>query len=119
MREAFRFSTWLFATLIGTGLLAALLIGIPRLVSDDPCLRESGVDCTTAGSVLQGVDIAGVLAGLVAFRVLPILLVIAIAAEASQYRSGRRRRRPRRKPAAEPSPRRVGEQPLLERRRRR
>jgi hypothetical protein len=93
MREAFRLSIWALLLLIGTGLLALALVGIPRLLSDDPCLRDAGVDCTTAGATLQALDIAGTLAGLVAVRALPIIAVIAIVSEATQYGSDRRRRR--------------------------
>ena len=96
------------ATLLGVGLLAALLIGVPRALSDDACLRDADIDCTTASSFLQGLDVAGSLAGLLATRVLVVILAIAVASEATQYGSDRRRKRRAAKAA---SARRVGEEP--------
>lgn len=104
MREAFRFSIRIALVLVVTGAIALTLIGVPRLLSDDECLRTSEVDCTTAGGFLQTLDVLGVLSGLLAVRVLPIILAIAIANEAVQYGSDRRRR-------ARRSARRVGEEP--------
>ena len=108
VREAFRLSIWTMATLLGVGLLAALLIGVPRALSDDACLRDADIDCTTASSFLQGLDVAGSLAGLLATRVLVVILAIAVASEATQYGSDRRRKRRATKAA---SARRVGEEP--------
>ena len=106
MREAFRFSMWTAIALVGTGLLALVLVGVPRLLSDDPCLRDWVVECTDAGAVLQGLDIAGVFTGVLAVRVIPIVLAIGVASEAVQYGADRRRRQ-----RAKRSARRVGEEP--------
>ncbi len=106
MREAFRFSIQTGLVLLATGLVSLALVGIPRLLSDDECLRTSDVDCTTAGGFLQTLDVIGVLAGLLAVRVMPIVLAIAVAGEAVQYGSDRRRRARARRSA-----RGAGEQP--------
>ncbi|MEM8706254.1 MAG: hypothetical protein AAGE98_07345 [Actinomycetota bacterium] len=106
MREAFRFSILTVLSLLGVLAVGLTLIGVPRLLSDDPCLRETGVDCTSAGGALQALDVGGVVLVALATRMLPIVLVIAVATEAVNYRSASRRRDRRRRSAGG-----VGEQP--------
>ncbi|MEO0494801.1 MAG: hypothetical protein AAF081_15440 [Actinomycetota bacterium] len=97
MRDAFRFSSITLAALVGSIVLSLVLVGVPRLIDDDPCLREADVDCTSAGGVLQALDVAGVLIGAIATRMVAIVLVIVVATEAVNYRSVSRRRDRRRR----------------------
>ena len=106
MRDAFRFSLQTSAALVGLGLLTFALAGAARMTSDDPCLRDTAVECTTAGGFTQTLDLGGALTGVLAVRVLPVILAIAVAGEAVQYGSDRRRRARARR-----SVRRVREEP--------
>ena len=106
MRDAFRFSLQTSGALVGLGLLAFALAGAARMTSDDLCLRDTDVECTTAGGFTQTLDLGGALTGVLAVRVLPVILAIAVAGEAGQYGSDRRRRARARR-----SVRRVREEP--------
>lgn len=106
MREAFRISIITAGVMIAMVAVSLVLIGVPRLLSDDPCLRDWDVDCTTAGTTLTALDFSGTLLATVATRMVPIVLVIVIASEAVNYRSAARKRDRRRRSA-----RGVGEEP--------
>ena len=109
MRDAFRFSLVTLATMLGLIAVSLVLIGVPRVLSDDPCLRDWDIDCTSAGGVLQAMDIVGLFAAAFATRLIPVVLVIVVAIEARNHRTETRRRRRR-----ERSARRVDEQPGAE-----
>lgn len=94
MREGFKISTITFllmATMIAVGFG---LIGVPRLLSDDPCLRDWDIECTSAGVGLEILDLIGTFLVVIATRVIPIVLVIVVAAEAVTFRKTARLRPP-------------------------
>lgn len=94
MREGFKISIITFllmATMIAVGFG---LIGVPRLLSDDPCLRDWDIECTSAGVALEILDLIGTFLVVIATRVIPIVLVIVVAAEVVTFRKTARLRPP-------------------------
>ena len=83
MRDAFRFPSRPAVPWLALGSLRSPLPG--RRHADDPCLRDTDVECTTAGGFTQTLDLGGALTGVLAVRVLPVILAIAVAGEAVQW----------------------------------
>ena len=96
MREAFKISIITFLAMAATIAVGLGLIGAPRLLSDDPCLRDPDLACTSAGTVLEFIDLVGAFLVLIATRMMSIVLVIVVAAEAVNFGSSAKRRGVRR-----------------------
>ena len=94
MREGFKVSIITFVVMAAMIAVGFGLIGVPRLLSDDPCLRDWDIECTSAGVGLEIIDLIGTLLVVVATRVIPIVLVIVVAAEAVTFRKTAKLRPP-------------------------
>lgn|GEM_PF-3310822 len=58
--------------------ITAVSLGLPKLLSSDPCLRDWDIECTYAPGIVRALDVGGLVLGMLAWTLMWFMLVASV-----------------------------------------